>query len=70
MAGGKVKWFDNQKGYGFIEQESGPDIFVHYSDIEGDGFRTLRDGVKVEFDLSRGDIGPKAAHVKALDSDT
>lgn len=68
MEGGKVKWFDNQKGYGFIEQESGPDIFVHYSDIEGGGFRTLRDGEQVEFELSRGEIGLKASHVHVLDS--
>ncbi len=45
MAGGTVKWFDSKKGYGFISQQQGPDLFVHYSDIEGDGYKSLKDGV-------------------------
>jgi CspA family cold shock protein len=63
MASGKVKWFNEQKGYGFIEQDEGGDIFVHYSDIEGDDFRTLAEGDEVEFEVEQGEKGPKAAHV-------
>lgn len=66
MAGGTVKWFDSKKGYGFISQQQGPDLFVHYSDIEGDGYKSLKDGQPVEFEVSQGDMGPKAAHVHAL----
>lgn len=66
MAAGTVKWFDAKKGYGFIAQEEGPDVFVHYSDIEGqEGFKTLKDGEPVEFEITKGDIGPKATKVKA-----
>lgn len=68
MAGGIVRWFDNKKGYGFISPESGPDVFVHYSDIESDGFKTLKEGDPVEFEMGRGDIGPKAVHVKAVEA--
>ena len=66
MAGGTVKWFDQKKGYGFIQPNDGPDIFVHYSDIEGEGYKLLHDGDNVEFELSKGDMGPKAAKVKTV----
>jgi cold shock protein len=58
LAKGLVKWFDTKKGYGFIEQPGGEDVFVHYTGIEGDGFRSLRAGEEVEFELS---VGPKGA---------
>jgi len=58
-----VKWFDEAKGYGFIEQESGDDIFVHFSQIVGDGFRTLKQGQEVEFEVSEGPKGPLATNV-------
>jgi CspA family cold shock protein len=63
MAAGKVKWFDNKKGYGFIEQEDGKDVFVHYSNITGDGFRSLEDGDAVEFEVVEGDKGLQARNV-------
>jgi len=63
MASGKVKWFDNKKGFGFIAQESGQDIFVHYSSIEGGGFKTLNEGEEVSFDVISGDKGLKAQNV-------
>jgi len=63
MQKGKVKWFNERKGYGFIETEKGEDIFVHYSDIEGDGFKSLIEGDEVEFDVVEGDKGPKAVKV-------
>jgi len=63
MAEGKVKWFDEKKGFGFIEQEDGPDVFVHYSAIGGDGFKTLQEGQSVTFDISDGDKGPQATNV-------
>ena len=63
MASGKVKWFDNKKGFGFIAQESGQDIFVHYSCIEGGGFKTLLEGEEVSFDVISGDKGLKAQNV-------
>ena len=66
MAEGTVKWFSNKKGYGFIEQEEGQDIFVHYSSINQDGFKTLSGGERVTFDLERGDRGPVAKNVKKL----
>lgn len=64
MATGTVKWFNNTKGYGFITTEDGPDVFVHYNDIEGDGFKTLDEGQSVEFEVAEGDKGPKAVNVK------
>jgi CspA family cold shock protein len=60
---GKVKWFNESKGYGFIQQDNGPDVFVHYSSIKGDGFKTLAEGQRVKFDVVEGDRGPKASNV-------
>ena len=63
---GTVKWFNSSKGYGFIEREEGEDVFVHYSAIEGDGFRNLEEGQRVEFTIEQGDKGPQAAQVVAV----
>jgi CspA family cold shock protein len=63
---GTVKWFNTSKGYGFIGRESGPDVFVHYSAIAGEGFRNLEEGQKVEFDVEQGNKGPQAANVTIL----
>ncbi len=63
MPVGNVKWFNNKKGYGFIHTENGEDIFVHYSAIEGDGFKTLNEGQEVEFEVSQGPKGSQAAKV-------
>ena len=60
---GTVKWFNETKGYGFIAQEDGPDVFVHFSAIQGDGFKTLTDGQKVEFTVTAGQKGPQAENV-------
>ena len=60
---GKVKWFNDSKGFGFIEQENGPDVFVHYSAISQDGFKTLMEGQKVEFEITNGAKGPQAINV-------
>ena len=60
---GKVKWFNDSKGFGFIEQENGPDVFVHYSAISQDGFKTLTEGQKVEFEITNGAKGPQAVNV-------
>ncbi len=62
----RVKWFDNVKGYGFIESNDGQDIFVHYKQIEGDGYKTLREGQQVEFELTEGEKGPLAMNVKLI----
>ncbi|WP_126428716.1 cold shock domain-containing protein [Brevibacillus marinus] len=63
---GKVKWFNAEKGYGFIEREDGGDVFVHYSAIQAEGFKTLDEGQAVEFDIVEGDRGPQAANVVKL----
>jgi len=64
MATGKVKWFNDAKGYGFISQENGPDVFVHYTAIEGSGFRSLSEGDSVEFEVTQGPKGPQASKVR------
>jgi CspA family cold shock protein len=66
MARGQVKWFDQKKGYGFISQEDGDDLFVHYSAIGGDGFKTLDEGDEVEFEISQGNKGLQATNVTVL----
>jgi cold shock protein len=64
MSTGKVKWFNESKGYGFIEPDGGGrDVFVHYSAIQGEGYKTLSEGQPVEFDVTQGDKGPQAANV-------
>jgi CspA family cold shock protein len=64
MANGKVKWFNEKKGYGFIEQENGKDVFVHYDAINMEGFKTLKEGEAVTFDVVEGPKGPQAANVQ------
>ncbi|MBN1521932.1 MAG: cold-shock protein [Candidatus Aureabacteria bacterium] len=66
MAKGTVKWFNNSKGYGFISQESGGDVFVHHSEIQGSGFKTLKEGQQVEFEIRQGPKGDQAVNVVAL----
>ncbi len=66
MAKGKVKWFSSQKGYGFITSESGNDVFVHHSVIQGDGYKTLEEGQEVEFEVQKGPKGEQAANVVKL----
>ena len=63
---GTVKWFNDSKGFGFIEQQSGPDVFAHFSAISGSGFKTLAEGQKVEFTVSQGEKGPQAENIVAL----
>ena len=63
MAEGTIKWFNDSKGFGFIEQDSGPDVFVHFSAIQGDGFKSLSEGERVTFDVTDGPKGPQAANV-------
>jgi len=63
---GTVKWFNDSKGFGFIEQESGPDVFAHYSAIAGDGHRSLAEGQKVEFTVTQGQKGPQAENIVAI----
>ncbi|MCI4624548.1 MAG: cold-shock protein [Candidatus Magnetoovum sp. WYHC-5] len=64
---GKVKWFNKTKGYGFITKDDGQDVFVHYSSIQGNGFKTLRDGQRVTFDVVEDQKGLKASNVETLD---
>jgi len=66
MSEGTVKWFNDSKGYGFIEQEDGPDVFVHHSGIVATGFRSLSEGDRVTFDLEQGKKGPAATNVKVI----
>ncbi|GHS90363.1 hypothetical protein FACS1894204_08770 [Synergistales bacterium] len=63
MAQGTVKWFNESKGYGFITADEGKDVFVHYSAIQGEGFKTLQEGQKVSFEIVNGEKGPQAANV-------
>jgi CspA family cold shock protein len=63
---GKVKWFNAEKGFGFIEREDGDDVFVHFSAIQGNGFKSLEEGQNVEFDIVEGNRGPQAANVNKL----
>ncbi|MBI5374996.1 MAG: cold-shock protein [Candidatus Schekmanbacteria bacterium] len=67
MANGTVKWFNESKGFGFITQsDGGPDVFAHYSEIQGDGFKNLSEGDSVSFDVAKGDKGPKAVNIVKL----
>ena len=66
MANGKVKWFNDQKGYGFIQTEDGSDCFVHFSEIQIDGFKTLQEGQAVEFTIAEGKKGPQATQVRLV----
>ena len=66
MAEGTVKWFSDQKGYGFIEQEEGPDVFVHHSDIDMSGFKSLAEGDRVSFEIGEGQKGPAAKNVAKI----
>ena len=67
MAQGSVKWFNGEKGFGFIAQDGGgPDVFVHYSEIQGNGFKTLDEGQRVEFEIGQGQKGPQAQQVRAI----
>jgi CspA family cold shock protein len=64
---GTVKWFNNDKGYGFIQREKGEDVFVHFRSIQGDGYRTLQEGQKVQFTVKQGQKGPQAEDVTVID---
>jgi CspA family cold shock protein len=66
QAQGRVKWFNDAKGYGFIAREDGPDVFVHYSAIQGDGFRSLAEGQEVQFEITEGPKGLQATNVQKL----
>jgi CspA family cold shock protein len=66
MAQGTVKWFNPEKGYGFIRQENGEDVFVHYSSISGDGFKSLEEGQQVQFDVTPGRKGSQASNVSKI----
>ncbi|MFF5995870.1 MULTISPECIES: cold-shock protein [unclassified Lysinibacillus] len=66
MAQGTVKWFNAEKGFGFIEVENGADVFAHFSAIQGEGFKSLEEGQKVEFDVEEGNRGPQAANIVKL----
>ena len=66
MARGTVKWFNENKGFGFIEQEDGADVFVHFSAIQQEGFKTLAEGEELEFDITQGEKGPQASSVRKV----
>ncbi len=66
MAKGTVKWFNEKKGFGFLSHDDGTDLFVHYSGIIGNGFKTLNEGDRVEFEVEKGDKGPRAVQVRAI----
>ncbi len=66
MAEGTVKWFNDAKGFGFIEQDNGPDVFAHFSAISGEGFKSLNEGERVSFDVSEGQKGPQASNIVKL----
>jgi CspA family cold shock protein len=66
QATGKVKWFNESKGFGFIEQDNGKDVFVHFSAIAGSGFKTLAEGQRVSFEVTQGQKGPQASNVQAI----
>lgn len=66
MVEGRVKWFNEKKGYGFIEQDNGPDVFVHYSSIEQPGFKTLQEGQRVQFEVEPRERGPVAKNVRKI----
>jgi CspA family cold shock protein len=66
MAEGTVKWFNDAKGFGFIEQDNGPDVFVHFSQIQGDGFKSLAEGDRVSFDVTDGAKGPQSSNVQRI----
>ncbi len=66
MAKGKVKWFNDQKGYGFISQDGGADVFVHFSAVQQEGFKSLKEGQDVEFEVTDGPKGPQASNVKII----
>ncbi|MAC46395.1 cold shock domain-containing protein [Oceanospirillum beijerinckii] len=63
---GTVKWFNEEKGFGFIQQENGPDVFAHFRQIVGEGFKTLKEGQQVEFTVTQGQKGPQAEEIRAL----
>ncbi|HMB19949.1 MAG TPA: cold-shock protein [Spirochaetota bacterium] len=66
MPKGSVKWFNEKKGFGFISKEDGTDVFVHYTGIQGDGFKTLKEGDPVEFEIENSEKGPRAVSVRAI----
>jgi len=66
MAEGTVKWFNDSKGFGFIEQDNGPDVFAHFSAISGEGFKSLAEGMRVNFDVVEGQKGPQASNITKL----